>query len=100
MEQTGTYRISFKPDVSLAAVEDTLVVAAIAAESLLGRATFKLDATFRLDKEARVCVVDARTIAGQHIARIFVGLLAQVLGEGVFIVEREGTIACAAGGQC
>lgn len=99
MSQAESYRICFKPQVPPEAVEDTLVVSAIAAESLLGRAAFKLDAMYQFDRESGVCVINASTAAGQHIARVFVGLMAKAFGEGAFTVERDEPVACAAGGQ-
>ena len=100
MEQHGTYHFSFKKGLPIDAVEDTLMVAAMAVESLVGRSALKLDASFRLDKKNRRCTVDASTAAGQHIARVFVGLLTREFGEGAFSVKRELVVACAAGGQC
>jgi len=99
MHQVDNYRILFKPEVPIDAVEDTLVVAAIAVESLLGRAAFKLDATYHLDREERLCVVDGSTAAGQHIARVLVGLMDREFGEMSFTVERDVVAAVAAGGQ-
>ena len=98
MDYEGVYRIRFKSQTPWEAVEDTLGVTAMAVESLLGRTALKLDATFRLNRADRSCVVDASTMAGRHIARIFVGLLARELGEDAFTVERTTAAVCAAGG--
>ena len=99
MDYEGIYRIFLKPHVTWETVEDTLVVAAMAVESLLGRTALKLDATFRLNRVDRSCVVDASTAAGRHIVRVFVGLLARELGEDAFTVERTAAAVRAAGGE-
>ena len=99
MEQHGTYHFSFKKGLPIDAVEDTLMVAAMAVESLVGRSALKLDASFRLDKKNRRCTVDASTLAGQHLARILAGLLTQEFSESAFTVKRELPAACVAGGQ-
>ena len=96
MNWFGTYRFSFSSSVPMDDVEDTLMVAVLAVESLVGRPALKLDASFRLDKRNRVCSVDAGTPAGKQIARIFAGMLVRELGENSFSVERESGPAKAA----
>ena len=99
MEQHGTYHFTFKDDVPIDDIEDTLMVAAMAVESLVGRSTLKLDASFRLDKKTRRCTVDASTLAGQHLARILAGLLTQEFSESAFTVKRELPATSVAGGE-
>ncbi len=82
------YRYNFNAKVPLQDVEDSLLLAVLATESLYGRALIRLDASFCLDASRRSCVVDAATDVGRAIARIFTGLLTREFGEEAFKVER------------
>ena len=86
------YCYSFADTVPMAEVEETLLLAVIAAEGLHGRSRINLDASFWLLEEARVCEVDAGNDVGRDIARIFTGLLTTEIGESAFKVERMGKI--------
>ena len=91
MSQT-VYKYSFDGKVSLREVEESLLLAVLATESLYGRAQVRLDASFYLEKGKKACVIDASTEVGCHIARIFTGFLVQEFGEEAFRVERlDGT---------
>ena len=70
------------------AVKDSLLLAVMAVEGLKGRARIQLEARFRLDRVERSCVIDANTIVGNSIARIFTRFLAKEFGEQAFEVER------------
>ena len=67
------YRYNFNTKVPFRDVEESLLLAVLAAESLHGRALVRLDASFCLDSKKRSCVVDAATDVGRAIARIFTG---------------------------
>ena len=82
------YRYNFNARVPLRDVEESLLLAVLATESLHGRALVRLDASFCLDTGKRSCVVDAATDVGRAIARIFTGFLAREFGEEAFKVER------------
>jgi len=84
------YRYNFTADVPLKDVEESLLLAVLATESLHGRALVRLDASFCLDSKKRSCVVDAATDVGRDIARIFTGFLSREFGEEAFKVERVG----------
>ena len=84
------YRYNFDSKVQLKDVEDSLLLAVMAAESLHGRTMVRLDASFCLDPKKRSCVVDAATEIGRAIARIFTGFLSREFGEDAFKVERVG----------
>lgn len=84
----SVYRYSFSRLVPMDQVEAPLMLAALAAESLHGRSAMKVEASFRLNKRARTCIIDAGSKVGHDIARIFAGFLAGVFGEGAFQVER------------
>lgn len=82
------YRYNFSDDVPFRDVEESLLLAVLATESLHGRSLVRLDASFCLDESRRACVVDAGTEVGRHIARIFTGFLTREFGEEAFKVER------------
>lgn len=82
------YRYTFNADIPLREIEDSLLLAVLAAESLHGRSPVKLDASFFLETRKRSCVVDSTTEIGQAIARIFTGFLTREFGEDSFKVGR------------
>jgi hypothetical protein len=82
------YLYTFDSTVPIRDVEESLLLAVLAAEALHGRSLIRLDASFRLDTRKRTCVVDAATKVGRAIAMIFTRFLAQEFGEDVFKVER------------
>lgn len=84
------YRYSFDSKIPIRDVEESLLLAVLAAESLHGRSLVHLDASFRLDPEKCTCVVDGTTEVGRTIARIFTGYLSREFGEGAFTVVRDG----------
>jgi len=53
------YRYNFDSKVPIQDVEESLLLAVLAAESLHGRSLVRLDASFCLDSKKRSCVVDA-----------------------------------------
>ena len=62
------YRYNFDSKVPIRDVEESLLLAVLAAESLHGRSLVRLDASFCLDSHKRSCVVDAATEVGRAIA--------------------------------
>ncbi len=84
------YRYNFNTKVPFRDIEESLLLAVLAAESLHGHALVRLDASFCLDSKKRSCVVDAATDVGRAIARIFTGFLSREFGEEAFKVERVG----------
>ena len=82
------YRYSFAKEVPLQDVEESLLLAVLAAECLHGESRVRLDAGYYLDKEGRACVVDASTPVGQDISKIFTGFCIREFGEDSFKVER------------
>lgn len=86
--ETNAYRYEFPPGVPIDEVEDTLMLSALAVECLHGRTQLRLDGAFRLDKEGRSCIVDARSNVGRAIARIFTGFLTREFGEDAFTVKK------------
>lgn len=82
------YRYNFGAAVPFQDIEESLLLAVLAAECLHGRALVRLNASFRLDPTKRSCLVDAATEVGQAIARIFTGFLIREFGEKHFKVQR------------
>ncbi len=79
-------RFTFSKQVDMACVEDTLVLAVLAAESIHGRTDIRLDACFRL--QPGTCSIDNGTPVGRTITRVFTGYLAREFGEGAFTIVR------------
>ena len=80
------YRYGFKRHLPISDVQDSLTLAVISAESLHGRSQLRLDGWWRLDRQRRVCEIDASTPVGQDIARLFVAYLSREFGERPFHV--------------
>jgi len=82
------YTYKFTPEIPMDAVKDSLLLAVMAVEGLKGRARIQLEARFRLERIERSCVINANTVVGDSIARIFTRFLAKEFGEQAFKVER------------
>ena len=82
------YRYRFAETIPLRDVENSLLLAVMAVESLHGRSQIHLDARFCLSRKKRSCVVDAATAVGRDIARVFTGFLSMEFGDEAFKVER------------
>lgn len=87
-ERGPVYRYRFGKEIPVTDAKEALFLAAMASESLHGRARVQLEASFRFDVDERTCVVDAGTDVGRDIARVFTGYLTSEFGEGSFRVER------------
>ena len=85
------YRYAFSANVPLLEIEASLMITAIATESLHGEAQVRLDAAHYFDADQRACVIDAGTPVGRDFNRIFVGFLSREFGEDTFRVERVDT---------
>ncbi len=85
--QPAIYRFEFNEAVSMRDAEATLQLGILAAESLLGESTVRLDAAYSIDEQRRVCVVDASTDVGRSICRIFTGYLTREFGDHAFQVR-------------
>jgi len=82
------YRYQFTEGVSLRDIEETLLLAVLAAESLHGQCCVRLDAGYCIENAKRVCVVDAGTQVGRTLNRIFAGFITREFGGDAFQVER------------
>ena len=84
------YRYRFSESVSPRDLEETLLLAVLAAECLHGASRVRLDAAYSLDEDARACVIDASTVVGRDVSHLFTGFAAREFGEDAFSVERVG----------
>jgi hypothetical protein len=82
------YKYQFSKGVPLGDIEETLLLAVLAAESLHGQSSVRLDAGYHLDKDKRACVIDAGTAVGRDINRLFMGFALREFGEDSLAVER------------
>jgi len=81
-------RYSFSQAVAPRDIEETLLLAVLAAECLHGVSRVRLDASYWLDGPSRRCVLDASRAVGRTLNRLFTGLAAKEFGEDAFTVER------------
>ena len=82
------YRYRFKEGISMQDVEESLLLAILAAECLHGESRVRLDASYSLSEEKRACAIDATTDVGRDVCRIFTGFAIREFGEDAFKVER------------
>jgi len=82
------YRYQFTPEVPARDIDETLRLALLAMECLHGESWVRLDASYCLDAEKRVCVIDASAPIGHQVARIFTGFATREFGERAFTVRR------------
>jgi len=91
----NVYRYRFNKSVPMQDVEESLLLAVLAAECLYGEARVRLDAGYSISEEKRAIVVDASTQVGHDICRIFTGFAIKEFGEDGFHVERVSEPATA-----
>ncbi|QOJ04884.1 MAG: hypothetical protein HRU71_01265 [Planctomycetia bacterium] len=84
-------------------VEETLLLAVLAVESLFGESTVRLDASYSVDAPRRSCAIDASTEVGRSLSRVFTGFITREFGGDAFGIHRgdsasgaKDTAACAA----
>ena len=86
------YRYRVGKAVPFEEAEQTLALALLAVECLVGEAEARLDASLLVDQEKRTCVIDASTEVGRKVARVFTGLLAKQFGDDAFEVRRRAGV--------
>jgi hypothetical protein len=85
---TDLYRYEFDEKVPTEDVESALLLAIWGCEALHGEAQTRLDAAHYLDPNKRACVVDAGTLVGRDLNRLFVRFVSREFGEDSFRVKR------------
>jgi hypothetical protein len=79
-------RFKFKDAVTKELIEEQVALAIVTAECTFGQARVRLHASYAAsDGKAAIDVSDE---VGEHIARVFTGLMIRKLGEENFTVER------------
>lgn len=91
------YRYRFAEKVPVRDLEETLVLALMAVESLHGPARLRMDARYRLEKQHRTCEIDASTQVGSDLARIFTGYATREFGNEAVTIDTETTTGPCAG---
>ena len=81
------FRYVFDPSVPIEEIEASLVLAIMATESLHGQSDVRLAAAHDLDAAKHTCVIDAETVVGRDLNRLFIGFLSREFGEDSFRVE-------------
>ena len=82
-----TYRHEIEEGVPFEEVAQSLALAVLGAECLLGESRVRLEAEFSIDEQERCCTVNAGTESGRQIARLFTGFLVKQFGEEGFWVQ-------------
>lgn len=81
------YRYKFADHVDLKDARETLLLAMIAAEGLVGEGRVMLDAAWAADPGINVIVVGASTTVGRIVNAIFTALLSREFGREAFDVR-------------
>ena len=90
------YRYRFGPTARMQDVEEALLLAVLAVESLHGQSRVRMDASYCVDAEKRATVIDGSTSVGRDICRIFTVFAIREFGEAAFKVRRAGEPTAAA----
>lgn len=83
------YRYRFDRDVSASDIEETLLLALMAVESLHGRARLLMDGRYRFDKDQHTCEIDASTKVGTDLAWFFAGYAMREYGIDAVSIKQE-----------
>ncbi len=86
--QHEIHRYEFDASVPADEIESTLLLAVLAVEGLHGTSRVRLDAKYCFDSDKHACAIDADTVVGQDISRIFTGFAIREFGEAAFTVDR------------
>lgn len=89
---TSAYCYVFSESIPVGEIEASLLRAVWSCEALHGEAQVRLDAAHYLDVDQRACAIDAGTLVGRDINRLFVGFLRREFGEDAFTVERVDSV--------
>jgi len=84
------YRYQFGDGSDPRDIEDTLLLAMLAAEGILGEARVRLDSAAEIDRSTRALTVDASTLAGQIVNAVFAAFATKEFGRNGFTVRRQG----------
>ena len=85
---TGAYKYQFRDGIDLSDVEDTLLLAFLAAEGIFGEIRARMDGSYSQDREERTLTVDASTAVGQVVNAVFTAYITKEFGRDSFTVRR------------
>jgi len=85
---TDVYRYDFHETVATEDVEAALLLAIWGCEALHGEVQTRLDAAHYLDLAKRACVIDAGTLVGRDLNRLFLGFISREIGADAFRIAR------------
>jgi len=86
------HRYTFKNSVPADEIENSLLLAVLAAEGLHGQSRVRLDATYCFDAGKHACVIDTGSDVGRDISRMFTGFAIREFGEAAFSVCRTDSM--------
>ena len=69
-----SYRYIFTEKVPVREIEEAVMLAVLATESLYGRARVRTEGSFKLDKIKHECLINAESKVGRSIGYLFSGL--------------------------
>ena len=84
-------RYSFRTTIPSGDIEETLLLAVMAAEGIHGQSQVRLDAAYSFDEGKHACVIDCGSDVGRNICRIFAGFAIREFGEDSFSVSPRGS---------
>jgi len=87
-DMAKAYRYQFREGVDPRDVEDTLLLAFLAAEGVFGEARVRMDGAYSTDRESRTVTVDASTAVGQIVNAVFTVFAVKEFGRDAFGVRR------------
>lgn len=88
------YKYQFREGIDVRDVEDTLLLACVAAEGLFGEARVRLDTCHCVHRDIRAVGVDASTDVGLVVNAIFTAFILKEFGRDGFTVQALAMEAC------
>jgi hypothetical protein len=80
-------RYAFVPSVRMQDVEETLLLAMLAVESLHGEDRVRLETQFSVDQANSTVIIDATSDLGRTLALLFGGYARREFGAGAFLMQ-------------
>lgn len=87
------YIYRFARTIPVRDIEETLMLALMAVESLHGHVRLRMDGRYRFDKGKRLCEIDATTKVGADLAEIFTGYATREYGDASVTIKQEAAPA-------
>jgi hypothetical protein len=90
-------KFRFEQGPSRDSIETQLALAIRATESVYGSPRVRMGVGYLFSEDDRELAIDVSTEVGEHMARVFTGLVTWQLGEDGFTVERVNAVASGGG---